>query len=163
MEETKMVENFSNAFEKIGKQWMLITASDGDKVNAMTASWGGLGVIWGKNVAYIFVRESRYTKEFIDKNDTLSLAFFGEEYKSMLGYMGKVSGRDEDKIAKAGLNVYMKDGIPVFKEAESTLLCKKLYAGEINAKDFVDDEIDSKWYESGDYHTMYIVEILEVV
>ncbi|MBQ5918449.1 MAG: hypothetical protein IIW92_07810, partial [Lachnospiraceae bacterium] len=64
--------------------------------------------------------------------------------KEMLGYMGKVSGRDEDKIAKAGLTVSMKDGIPVFEEAESTLLCKKLYAGEINAKDFVDESIDSK-------------------
>ena len=158
-----MVENFSNAFDKIGKQWMLITASDGEKVNAMTASWGGLGVIWGKNVAYIFVRESRYTKEFIDKNDTLSLAFFGEDQRAMLGYMGKVSGRDEDKIAKMGLNVEFKDGIPVFKEAEQTLLCKKLYAGEINPKDFVDSEIDGKWYENKDYHTMYIVEILDVV
>ena len=46
-----MVNSFSNAFEKIGKQWMLITAADGEKVNDMTASWGGLGVIWGKNVA----------------------------------------------------------------------------------------------------------------
>ena len=158
-----MIENFSNAFDKIGKQWMLITASDGEKVNAMTASWGGLGVIWGKKVAYIFVRESRYTKEFIDKNDTLSLAFFSEDKKSMLGYMGKTSGRDEDKIAKAGLNVYMKDGIPVFKEAESTLLSKKLYAGAISPSDFVDDSIDAAWYSDKDYHTMYIVEILDVV
>ena len=83
--------------------------------------------------------------------------------KGVLGYMGKVSGRDEDKIAKAGLTVSMKDGIPVFEEAESTLLCKKLYAGEINAKDFVDESIDSKWYENKDYHTMYIVEILDIV
>ena len=158
-----MVENFSNAFHKIGKQWMLITANDGDKVNAMTASWGGLGVIWGKNVAYIFVRESRYTKEFIDKNDKLSLAFFGEDKKEMLGYMGKVSGRDEDKIARAGLNVYMKDGVPVFEEAETTLLCKKLYAGKINPEDFIDMEIDGKWYGDKDYHTMYIVEILDIV
>lgn len=158
-----MIDNFSNAFDKIGKQWMLITASDGEKVNAMTASWGGLGVIWGKKVAYIFVRESRYTKEFIDKSDTLSLAFFTEDKKPMLGYMGKVSGRDEDKIAKAGLNVYMKDGIPVFKEAESTLLCKKLYAGAISPSDFVDDSIDTTWYADKDYHTMYIVEILEVI
>ena len=163
LEDNIMIENFSNAFDKIGKQWMLITASDGEKVNAMTASWGGLGVIWGKKVAYIFVRESRYTKEFIDKNDTLSLAFFSEDKKSMLGYMGKTSGRDEDKIAKAGLNVYMKDGIPVFKEAESTLLCKKLNAGAISPSDFVDDSIDATWYSDKDYHTMYIVEILDVV
>lgn len=157
------VEEFSNAFEKIGKQWMLITATDGEKVNAMTASWGGLGVMWGKNVAYIFVRESRYTKEFIDKSNTLSLAFFDEDKKPMLGYMGKVSGRDEDKIAAAGLNVIRKDGIPVFEEASQTLLCRKMYAGPISPEHFCDSEIDSKWYSDKNYHTMYIVEILDVV
>lgn len=157
------VENFSNAFEKIGKQWMLITAADENKVNAMTASWGGLGVIWGKNVAYIFVRGSRYTKEFIDKTDTLSLAFFDEDKKPMLGYMGKISGRDEDKIEKAGLTVKMVNNIPVFNEATETLLCKKLFAGPISPEYFTDNEIDTKWYESKDYHTMYIVEILDIV
>ena len=157
------VEEFSDAFERIGKQWMLITACDGDKVNAMTASWGGLGVMWVKNVAYIFVRESRYTKEFIDKSDTLSLAFFGEDKKQMMGYMGKVSGRDEDKIAAAGLTVTMKNGIPVFEEASQTLLCRKMYAGPISPEHFCDSEIDSKWYADKNYHTMYIVEILDVV
>ena len=158
-----MLEKFSNAFEKIGKQWMLITAKDGDRVNAMTASWGGVGVLWGKNVAYIFVRESRYTKEYIDKNDTLSLGFFSEDKKLMLGYMGKVSGRNEDKIAKAGLTVKLVNDIPVFEEAEETLLCRKLFAGPISPEYFVDKEIDAKWYADKDYHTMYVVEILDIV
>ena len=156
------LESFSNAFDKIGKQWMLITAKDGDKVNAMTASWGGLGVLWGKNVAYIFVRESRYTKEFIDKSDTLSLAFFAEDKKLMLGYMGKVSGRDEDKISKMGLTVKMVNDIPVFEEAQETLLCRKLFAGPISPEYFIDPEIDGKWYADKDYHTMYVVEILDI-
>ena len=56
-----------NPFDKIGKQWMLITSGDEDKANTMTASWGGVGVLWGSDVVYIFVRQSRYTKEFIDK------------------------------------------------------------------------------------------------
>lgn len=157
-----MLNEFSNAFEKIGKQWMLITASDGEKVNTMTASWGGFGVLWGKNVAYIFVRESRYTKEFIDKSDKLSLSFFSEDKKQMLGYMGKVSGRDEDKIAKMGLNVKFVDEIPLFEVASQTLLCKKLFAGPISPENFLDKEIDSKWYGDKDYHTMYVVEILEI-
>lgn len=157
------VDNFSDVFQKIGKQWMLITAGDGDKVNAMTASWGGLGVLWGKNVAYIFVRESRYTKEFIDNNDTLSLAFFSEEHRQMLGYMGKVSGRDEDKIEKSGLTVEYKEGIPVFKEAAETLLCRKMFAGPISPENFIDSDIDTKWYSDKDYHTMYVLEILDVV
>ena len=55
-----------NTFTQIGKDFMLITAKKGDKINTMTASWGGLGVLWNKNVAYIVVRPQRYTKEFID-------------------------------------------------------------------------------------------------
>lgn len=37
-----------NPFTKIGKEWMLITAGDEKKANTMTASWGGVGVLWGK-------------------------------------------------------------------------------------------------------------------
>ncbi len=159
----RKMDEFSNAFAKIGKEWMLISAADGDKVNAMTASWGGLGVIWGKNVAYIFVRQSRYTKEFIDRTDVLSLSFFDEDKKPMLGYMGKVSGRNEDKIAKAGLTVELVDGMPTYKEAKENVLCRKLYAGPISPEHFVDDTIDDKWYADKDYHTMYVVEILDIV
>lgn len=157
------LDNFSNAFTKIGNQWMLITAKDEKRVNTMTASWGGFGVLWGKNVVYIFVRESRYTKQFVDKTDTLSLSFFSEDMKPMLGYMGRVSGRDEDKVEKANLTVKMVNNIPVFEEAKETLLCKKLFAGPILPEYFVDMDIDSKWYADKDYHTMYVVEIMDVV
>ena len=69
-------------FRIIGKDWMLITAEKEGKINSMTASWGGLGVIWGKNSAFIFVRKTRYTKEFIDGSDSFSLSFFDhEKYK----------------------------------------------------------------------------------
>mgnify|MGYP003192125735 CR=1 FL=1 len=70
-----------NPFDKIGKQWMLITSGDEDKANTMTASWGGVGVLWGSDVVYIFVRQSRYTKEFIDKTGHFSISFLGEEYR----------------------------------------------------------------------------------
>ena len=36
-----------NVFSLIGDQWMLITAGTVERCNTMTASWGGLGVIWG--------------------------------------------------------------------------------------------------------------------
>lgn len=73
-----------NPFTKIGKEWMLITAGDAKKANTMTASWGGVGVLWGKNVVYIFVRDTRYTKEFIDNGETFSLTFFDESNKGAL-------------------------------------------------------------------------------
>ena len=130
------------------------------KTNAMTASWGGLGVMWGKNVAFVFIRESRYTKEFVDASDKMILSFFSEDYRKMLGYMGTVSGRTEDKIEKAGLTLTENN---TFEQAKLTMVCKKLFASEMKAEDFVSNEELDKWYKDGDMHTMYVVEIEDVL
>ena len=147
-------------FEKIGSQWMLISAEKDGKVNTMTASWGGVGVLWGKNVVTVYIRPQRYTKEFVDSNDTFTLSFFDGNYMKELGYLGKVSGRDEDKIAKSGLHVEMVDGQPTFEEASQVLVCKKLYHDTMKPENFYGTEEDEKWYLDKDYHTMYIAEIV---
>ncbi len=152
-----------NPFDKIGKEWMLITSGDETKANTMTASWGGLGVLWGKNVVYIVVRETRYTKEFIDKNDTFSLTFLSEEYRSALNYLGKVSGRDEDKITKTGLHLDYAEGTPFLAEGSLVLTCKKLSATPITPEQFLDNTIEEKWYKDGNFHTLYIGEITKVL
>ena len=105
-----------NPFTKISEEWMLIAAGNQEKTNAMTASWGGMGVLWGKNVAFIFVREHRYTKEFIDNEAYFSCTFFDKKYKNDLKYFGIVSGRQEDKFKVSGLNVNFKDNIPFVDE-----------------------------------------------
>ena len=51
----KANEITGNVFDRIGKQWMLVGAMKDGKSNAMTASWGGMGVMWGKNVVFVFV------------------------------------------------------------------------------------------------------------
>ncbi|MEG0823501.1 MAG: flavin reductase [Erysipelotrichaceae bacterium] len=148
-----------NPFEMIGKQWMLVTAKNNDKVNTMTASWGGLGVMWGKEVAFVVIRPQRYTKEFIDASNELSLSFYKEEYRKALSYFGSVSGKDEDKINKMGFHTLYKDGIPYFEEAETILFGKVLYKQPMEAKFLIEQDIDSKWYSNHDYHELYIVEI----
>lgn len=155
-----------NPFTKIGNEWMLITSGSEEKANAMTASWGGVGVLWGKNVAYIFVREKRYTKEFIDKEDTFSCTFFDAKYKNDLKYFGIVSGRQEDKFKTSGLHVDYKDGIPFVDEGNFVILCKKMAAVPITEAHFIDPEIQNKWYSGdneGNPHTMYVGEIVEVM
>lgn len=62
-----------NPFESFGKDWALVSAGSRQKANTMTVSWGGVGVLWGKNVAFIFVRDSRYTKELIDAGSSVLL------------------------------------------------------------------------------------------
>ena len=145
-----------NPFDKIGKQWMLITSGDEDKANTMTASWGG-------DVVYIFVRQSRYTKEFIDKTGHFSISFLGEEYRKALQHLGTVSGRDGAKISEAGVSVAYENGIPYIDEAELLLTCTALSATDITMDQMLDAEIEPKWYADGDLHTMYVGKIEEIL
>lgn len=82
-----------NPFTQIGKDWALITAGTKLKSNPMTISWGGVGVLWGKNVAYIFVRDSRYTKELLDTNEFFSISFLPKDYRAALNYCGSFRAR----------------------------------------------------------------------
>lgn len=158
-----------NIFKLIGHDWMLVTAAenaDGGKINTMTASWGGAGVIWGKNAAFIFIRPQRYTYSFIEASDRFTLSFFTEEYKNILGICGKVSGKDRDKIKECGLTPVItgsgKNREAYFEEARLVLRCRKMYADDIRPEGALDTSILSN-YTSGDYHRMYIAEIEEAL
>ena len=65
MKKINIAEQSFNPFELIGKDWMLISAGTAEKWNTMTASWGGVGVMWGKPSATCYIRQSRYTKTFV--------------------------------------------------------------------------------------------------
>lgn len=161
-QEIDMKELQANPFEMIGDQWMLITAEKDGKVNTMTASWGAMGIMWGKMVATAYIRPQRYTKEFVDGADTFTLSFFGGDQKKAMGHLGTVSGREEpDKIEKAGLHVTEVEGYPTFEEATLTLVCKKLYVQEMKAECFLGKEEVEKWYSDSDYHYMYMAEIIK--
>lgn len=152
-----------NPFNKIGKDWMLLTAKYNDKINTMTASWGGLGFMWGKNVAFTVIRPQRYTKEFIDNSDNFSICFFDENYKKTLSYLGSVSGRNENKIEKSNLTVTNFNNVPIFEESNLIFICKKLYRQDLKYTSFIEKDIDNIWYKNKDYHSLYISEIINVL
>ncbi len=152
-----------NAFQLIGTDWMLITAGDRQKCNTMTASWGGVGVLWNKPVSFIFVRPQRYTREFIEREDSYSLCFFADGFRKQLSYLGTVSGRDEDKIQTAGLTTAFAGKVPYFEEAQLVLLCKKQYRQDLAQKGFVNPAVDEKNYPEQDYHRLYVGEIIKVL
>ena len=158
----KPTEINENTFKLIGSDWMLITAGNKDSFNTMTASWGGFGVLWNKNVCNIFVRPQRYTYEFLENNDNFTLSFFSKEYKKALNICGTKSGRDIDKISEAGLTpVETDNGNVFFDEAETIFECKKIYYLDIDPKNFLDPKIDVHYPEK-DYHRLYFGEIIEV-
>ncbi|MBQ7386306.1 MAG: flavin reductase [Ruminococcus sp.] len=148
-------------FEKIGKQWMLITAGNKEAFNTMTASWGGLGVLWNKNVAFTFIRPSRYTFEFCEKEEYFTLTFFSEEYRKALSFCGTKSGRDVDKCKETGLTPVFDAEAPYFEEAELVLVCKKLYAQDMDKVCVVDDAVLTNYGEDEPMHRMYVGEIVK--
>ena len=115
-----------NVFSAIGDQWMLITAGTKERCNTMTASWGGLGVLWGAPMATVYIRPQRYTKQFVDENESFTLSFFPEEYRKQLSLCGTKSGRDMDKVKECGFTVAEGvGGAPYFEQAELVLVCRK--------------------------------------
>jgi len=153
-----------NVFKLIGSEWMLITGGTLKSHNAMTASWGGLGVLWGKNVAFCFVRPQRYTHEFMDSGEYYTLSFFPENFKPALVVYGSTSGRDIDKDAETGLKaVPSPEGAVYYNEAKLVIVCKKLYADEFKPEKFTVSELDGLMYPARDHHTMYIGEIVRVL
>lgn len=149
-----------NPFYSIGDDWILLAAGDADDHNAMTVSWAHMGYIWNRPTAIAYVRPQRYTKAYMDREELFTLSRFAPEYKKTLGYLGTHSGRDGDKIAASGLTAVSVDGTTGFKEAELTLVCRKLYRAPITREGFIDESIVDKCYPSGDFHDLYIGEII---
>jgi flavin reductase (DIM6/NTAB) family NADH-FMN oxidoreductase RutF len=152
-----------NPFAMIGDQWMLVTAGSVSDCNTMTASWGGVGVMWGNPVATCYIRPQRYTKVYLDEEEYFTLCFFSEDYREQLRLCGSKSGREMNKIEECQFTMKAAEcGAPYMEEAELVLVCKKQYAQPMDAAWLTEgDEIDKKWYPLHDWHTMYIGQIVE--
>lgn len=150
-----------NVFKAVGADWMLITAGSLESFNTMTASWGGLGVIWGRNICWCVIRPNRYTYEFMEAADVFTLSFFEEKYREALKYCGSNSGRDVDKAKATGLTPVrgVLEGTTCFDEAKLVLECRKIYFQDIDPGHFLDPAIENN-YPNRDYHRMYIGEIM---
>jgi len=159
-----------NVFELIGDKWMLVTAANqSGKFNTMTASWGGMGIMWGKPYANCVVRPVRYTYEFMEEVNYFTLSFFSEKYRDALNLLGTKSGRDGDKVKESGLTEFdifeLKNissaRIISYKQADIILVCKKIYYQDIDPANFIDKDLDRN-YPNKDYHRMYFGEIIRI-
>lgn len=151
-----------NPFSLIGDEWMLITAGNMENYNTMTASWGGFGVLWHKNICTIYVRPQRYTFEFMEKNEVFTLSFFDSKYKEALKFCGSKSGRDYNKADETGLTPVSTEQSSVgFREAEMIIECRKIYCQDIVPENFLDESIKNN-YPDSDYHRVYVGEIINV-
>ncbi len=152
-----------NVFALLGSDWMLITAGDKESYNTMTASWGGMGVLWHRNVCYIVVRPQRHTFSYLEKNEYFTLTFFHEKYRDVLKFCGARSGRDVSKAVETGITpITTAHGAVFFSEARLVIECRKIYYQDLEPKNFIDPTIAEN-YPQKDYHRMYVGEIVTVM
>lgn len=139
--------------------WALLVAGDLDDFNTMTIGWGMIGSFWTHPSVTVYVRQSRYTKEFLDKYDKFSVCFFNRDAHDDLKYLGTVSGRDEDKLSHTSLTPCVIDDRVCFEESILVLSCTKVAQSDIDKDCIKSDEMYKKWYSdsnSDDFHTAYI-------
>ncbi len=150
-----------NPFELIGAEWGLVTAGDATGFNTMTVSWGGMGVIWGKNVVTIYVRPQRYTKRFIDATGRFTLRFMPRSTSARSGCLERKAAAMATKLPRWGSRRSSSMTRPHSKR-RAWFSCRTLYADDIKPECFLDQSCDSTHYPEHDYHTMYIAEVEHV-
>lgn len=166
MKTIQPTELLCKSFSIFDKDWFLVSAGDysSGRWNCMTISWGFLGTMWGKPVAQIVVRPQRYTREFLDTDDSFTLCAFPETYRDALKLLGVRSGRDGDKVAAAGLVPCSASVVraPLFQEASLAIECRTLFRQEMSREAFLDESILKTMYPSDDRHIVYIGEVVAV-
>ncbi|MDR0574702.1 MAG: DUF4468 domain-containing protein [Tannerella sp.] len=151
-----------NIIKMLNEDWMLITAGTDQKFNMMTASWGGLGTLYGKPMAICFINPTRYTYQLMETNNTYTLTFYTEAYREALNYCGSHSGRDGDKVKGSGLTpVTTPSGSKAFSEAWLIIECRKIVGQSLSHDALFDEKIKSDWVGK-QLHKMYIGEIVNV-
>lgn len=147
------------------RQMVLLTSGDFAKgdYNCMTIGWGLFGTMWSVPAALVVVRPSRFTYEFMERFDHFTMTAFPREYKRDLVYLGRHSGRDEDKLVKTKLTAIAADLVssPTFSEAELSVECEKIYFQDYTPEHFLAPFIH-KQYDGGDYHRLYYGKILQI-
>lgn len=165
MKEIKPEQLTQNIIDLIGHQWMLITAGNSADYNMMTASWGGMGYLWNKPVATIYVRPERLTDQYINNSGRFTLTFFPQSMRPTLTVLGTKSGREYDKMNEPALSpLTLPSGQIAFQQAHIIIECEILYKDAMAADKFTDTTPLQNWYgpEKGNLHNIYIAEIKNV-
>ena len=155
----------THPFTKFDKDWALLTAGTMNDFNSMTISWGGMGTMWSAPVAFLVVKPSRYTSDFLRRHDEITLSWYPRSERKALGIFGTQSGRDTDKVKETGFTPVEIEGAVTYREAEETLVCRKLFMQQLDI-DLVPQEIRNTFYlpgtKEGFMHQLVIARVLSI-
>jgi flavin reductase (DIM6/NTAB) family NADH-FMN oxidoreductase RutF len=156
-----------NVFKLVGKVFPVITAGREDHYNSMTASGGGLGMLFKKPTTWCILQASRYTLELIQKELTYTMSYFPNEYKEQVIFLGSKSGRDSEKMKEVKLtSIQMPSGNMSFKEARLIIECKLTELTTPDPSDFYTQEakdyINEAYKDANEYRKYLFGEIIHV-
>lgn len=157
-----MKDFFEKSFEIFHEDWPLVTAGTLDNYNTMTIGWGGVGTLWRKPVVSIYVKPIRYTHSFLENNDYFTVSFFDKQYREELAFLGENSGKYINKVEKVRFEPVAVGESVTFKQAKTTLLCKKIYRQDLDISAIPDDVVDTYYTEEAP-HTVFVGEVIEII
>jgi flavin reductase (DIM6/NTAB) family NADH-FMN oxidoreductase RutF len=143
------------------KTGAFLSVQTGDTLSVMTIAWASFGFIWGKSVATVVVRPTRYTFEIIEKAEDFAITVPANDMAKELELCGTMSGRECDKLKKCNLETHRAKKIisPVIAVPGTQIECRILYKSPIDPA-ALHPEI-SQIYTKKDFHTIYYGEIVE--
>lgn len=154
-----------NPVKLFGQDWLALAVGNEKEANAMTVGWGGLGTLWQLDnpVVTVYIRDDRYTRELLDKNDYFTLTAFPKAHRKALNYFGTHSGRDTDKMKASGLTVRFTElGNPLFEEGRLVLECHRIYNAPFSAAGIGTPRGNTPKDGYGERFIIYIGEIVNV-
>lgn len=152
----------ASAFRVIGREWLLLV-TEGERPNAMTASWGGFGMLWNRPVVLLWVRPERYSYGLLTQNERFSVCVLPERYREAYRICGSLSGRETDKIARSGLTVQRVNGVACIRESRAVLLCRRQYTQAMIPQGYAEPALLEEVRAKGNPHHLFIGEVEELL
>ncbi len=147
------------AMQQLPEGAFLTVAAKGQK-NVMTIGWALVGILWGKSVLMVAVRNSRYTFGLMEAAESFTVNIPTKGMKQELELCGTMSGRTVDKFkaCKLPAGKAQKVSSPVLDIPGYHYECRRLYKSALDPQ-MLDRALDAL-YPKKDYHTLYFGEIV---
>ena len=145
----------------------ILSAGDKNHYNSMAIEWGSIGVSWKMPIFTVYVKDERYTYEFMQTTEFFTVSIIAKNlFKKFAKIYGTQSGRDLNKEKEAGTHIkFLDDGGITFEEAEEVFVCKMLGKAYIQDEDSYPGlkafyERQKKFFKTMKPHGIFIGEII---
>ena len=144
----------------------ILSAGDKNSYNSMAIEWGSIGVSWKMPIFTVYVKDERYTYEFMQKTEIFTVSIIAKKMYKKFAVYGTKSGRDINKEEVAGTHIkFLDDGGITFDEAIEVFVCRMLGKAYIQDEDSYPGlkafyKKQQKYFKNLKPHAMFIGEII---